>query len=82
MLHSQLQAIVHRDPEQEVRGMAVPVLDAAIEMAKSALGDHPVVATVAGLYDADAIGEGEPVRAVDLMLVVGQLQAALPPFRR
>ena len=32
-----LQKLVDRDPEQEIRGMAIPVLDAALEAVRSRL---------------------------------------------
>jgi hypothetical protein len=44
-----LKALDDRDPEQEVRSIALPVLDAVIEETNAALGDDPVVAAVAGI---------------------------------
>jgi hypothetical protein len=65
--------MAQRDPEQEVQGIALPVLDAAIEDIKSALGDDPIVRAVAGIISAETIEAGEPIRVVDALLVVEQL---------
>jgi hypothetical protein len=81
-LMSTLETMVKRDPEQEVQGIALPVLDAAIEDIKAALPDDPVVAAVAGIISPETIEVGEPIRAVDALLVVEQLAAAIgrPPI--
>jgi hypothetical protein len=71
--------MVKRDPEQEIRGVAVPVLEATIEVLKDALPDDPVVAAVVGAY-AHEIETGEPVRAVDALLVARQIDAAIGPY--
>ena len=47
-----LEPMVKRDPEQEIRGVAVPVLEATIEVLKGALPHDPVVAAVVGAYAA------------------------------
>jgi hypothetical protein len=74
-----LEPTVKRDPEQEIRGVAVPVLEATIEVLKSALPDDPVVTAVIGAY-AHEIETGEPVRAVDALLVARQIDAAIGPY--
>jgi hypothetical protein len=74
-----LEAMVERDPEQEVQGMALPVLDAAIEHIKAALPDDPVVQAVAGIISPETIEAGEPIRAIDALLVAEQLDAAIGP---
>jgi len=57
--------------------MAVPVLDAAIETARSALGDNPVVAAISGVISADAIGakfrwdESPPLHESEVKVKVG-----------
>lgn len=87
-LHLQLADIVKSDQEQEVRGIAVPVLDRVQSAARENLleGD-PVLATLPDLISPEAIESGEPIRAADALLVVGQLDAALdraiasPPTR-
>ncbi|MFD7161333.1 hypothetical protein ACFV9C_42575 [Kribbella sp. NPDC059898] len=78
-LISSLRTLIARDPEQEVQGIALPVLDAAIGSIKAALPDDPVVAAVADLISADLIGSGEPVRAADMLVVAEQLDAAIGP---
>jgi hypothetical protein len=75
-----LETMVKKDAEQEVTGIAVPVLDAAIEDIKAALGDDPVVLAVAGVISPDTIEAGEPIRAVDALLVAEQLDAAIGPY--
>jgi hypothetical protein len=74
-----LEPMVKRDPEQEIRGVAVPVLEATIEVLKSALPDDPVVTAVIGAY-AHEIETGEPVRAVDALLVARQIDAAIGAY--
>jgi len=66
-----------RDQEQEVQGIALPVLDAVIEEVKTAIGDDPVVIAIAGIISADTIAAGEPIRAIDALLVAEQLNAAI-----
>lgn len=74
-----LEPMVKRDPEQEIRGVAVPVFEAALDVLKSALPHDPVVAAVVGAY-AHEIETGEPVRAVDALLVARQIDAAIGPY--
>ena len=74
-----LGPIVQRDPEQEIRGIAVPVLEATLEVLKRALPDDPVVVAVVGAYEHE-ISTGEPVRAVDALLVAKQIDAAIGPY--
>jgi hypothetical protein len=47
-----LGGISQGDPDQEVRGIAVPVLDAVLKAAKDTLGDLPVVAQ---MYDVISV---------------------------
>jgi hypothetical protein len=76
-----LEKLVKRDPEQEVQGIAVPVLGAALEAIKAAKPDDPVVASLVDLMSADFIGAGETIRAADMLVVAEQLDAAIghPP---
>ena len=78
-LHADLKAIVQDDQEQEVRGIALPVVSEAIRVAYDLLTENRVVAVTIEPFSADAIAEGEPLRAVDALVVVGQLLAALGP---
>lgn len=77
-LERRLQEIVKRDPEQEVRGIAVPVLDAALTAMRDLAPDNSVVASVRDVISAEAVEEGEPIRAVDVLLVVTTLIAIGP----
>ena len=74
-----LEPIVATDPEQEIRGIAVPVFEAAMEAIREAVPDDPVVREASGAY-LHEIKTGEPVRAVDALLVARQLDAAIGPY--
>ncbi len=79
MLFLSREKLAERDPEQEVRGMAVPVLDACLDAFKQHVPDDPVVQAIRAVLSPEAIADGEPMRAVDAALVAGQLAAALGP---
>lgn len=81
-LQASLRAIVDRDSEQEVRGLAVPVVDAAFGYVKEVLGDDPVVSAIGGVISVEALASAEPLRASDVLLVVDAFLGALPPKRR
>ncbi len=73
-----LDAIAKRDPEQEVQGIAIPVLDAVLSNAKTLIGaDDPVVLRASDIISPETIGRGEPIRAVDALLVAQTLRATL-----
>jgi hypothetical protein len=76
---SSTRALIQRDPEQEIQGIALAVADAAIEAVKAAKPDDPILQSTASIYSADQIGSGDPVRAADLLFVAEQLDAALGP---
>jgi hypothetical protein len=76
-LITSLESVIGRDPEQEVQGFPLPVLDAVIEGVRQALSDDPVVETARGIISPEQIVWGEPVRAVDALLVARQLDAAI-----
>jgi hypothetical protein len=80
-LRDSLQVLISRDPEQEVQGIAVPVVAAALNDIKTAKPHDPVVQSVVDLFSAEQIGTGDPIRAADLLVVVDQLAAAIgrPP---
>lgn len=80
-LRRSMRDLVQRDPEQEVQGIAIPVLSASLEAIKEARPEDPVVQSLVELFSADYIGSGESVRAADVLVVVDQLDAALgePP---
>jgi hypothetical protein len=75
-----LETLTKRDPEQEVQGIALPVLDAVIESIREALPDNAVVAAVRGVLSPEQIASGEPIRAADALLVATQLSAAIGPY--
>ncbi len=77
-LIDRLTEIVDRDPEQEVRGIALPVLDAVIANAKAVIGPaDPVVQAAVDVVSPETISAGEPVRAVDALLFAQMLRDTL-----
>jgi hypothetical protein len=74
-----LRTLTQRDSEQEVQGLAIPVVAAALEDIKRSKPDDPVVVALVDLFSADFIGAGEPVRAADMLVVAEQLDAAIGP---
>lgn len=72
-----LTTLTSRDPEQEVQGIAIPVLAASLEAIKAAKPDDPVVKALVDLMSADFIGAGEPIRAADMLVVAEQLNAVI-----
>lgn len=72
-----LERIIDKDPEQEVRGLAIPVLDAIVEAVKQHLVHHEVAQQIAGIISVNAVAEGEPLRATDALIVVAALRTAL-----
>jgi hypothetical protein len=77
-LGANLRRIVAKDQEQEVRGIALPVLDAVIGSARAwvPLG-HPVASRIQDAISPESVAGGEPIRAVDALLVVDALAAVL-----
>ena len=66
-LHQDLKEIAARDPDQEVRGLAVPVIDAVVTACVSFLDEEdPVFEKIRQLFSVEALESGEPLRAVDL----------------
>jgi hypothetical protein len=74
-----LETLTKRDPEQEVQGLALPVLDAVIEAARTVLPNDSVVEAVRDIISPEQIASGEPVRAADALIVAKQLDAAIGP---
>jgi hypothetical protein len=72
-----LTILVNRDPEQEVRGMALPVLDAVIATIRDLYPSNPTVQAVADVISPDQIALGEPIRAADALVVAKQLDAVI-----
>jgi len=81
MLYNDLARIAESDTEQEVTGIAVPVLDALLDACTGFVADDPVVKAIDGLITPDSVESGV-LRAVDAALVVHQLAAALGPRAR
>lgn len=72
-----LEHLTKIDPEQEVHGIALPVLDAVIETVRQAKPGDVVGEAVRGIISPEQIATGEPVRAADALLVAKQLNAAI-----
>ena len=81
-LYTDLARIAERDPEQEVRGIAVPVLDARIEALREVVADDPVVSRMQDVISTETVEAGEPIRAVDALVVLGQIIAVIGPCRQ
>lgn len=82
-----LRDATQRDPEQEVQGIAIPVVDAVVAEAKKHVEGDPVIDVVRDVISPEAIADGEPIRALDMLVVAQQLLMALdhhypppPPF--
>lgn len=80
-LKAQLSEITRTDPEQEVRGIAVPALDAVVVGVRELLKDDVIASRVCDVISTEAFAEGEPIRAIDALLVVTTLLGALPQPR-
>lgn len=76
-LADDLARIVDRDPEQEVQGIAVPVLDALLAACREFVPNDPVVQAIDGLLVPEAAEDHAGLRAIDTLLVVRQLGLAL-----
>ncbi len=73
----QLNKMVERDPEQEIKGMAERAFDAAFSEAKTAAPDDPVVQAMPDAISAEVAVTGEPVRAADALIAAEALRGAL-----
>ena len=80
MLYRDLEKIAQRDPEQEVRGLAIPLLEACLQAyCAHVADDHPIVGSIRdGLLTPEVVTDGS-VRAVDAAVVAHQLAHALGP---
>ncbi len=76
-LYASVAKIAERDPDQEVWSRSYGVIDAALDLAMSHLGGHPVAAEVRKLFSPDTVATGEPVRAVDLLPTLAVLRTLL-----
>jgi hypothetical protein len=76
-LYTDLKRIADRDPEQEVQGIAVPVLDACLAALREVAADDPVISRMQDIISPEAMADGQPVRAVDALVVLGQIIAVI-----
>ena len=83
-LYGDLFAVIDRDPEQEILGIALPVVDCIITAAREAMTSSASPEPPAGLtirivdlISPAAVEAGVPIRALDAWIVVGQVLAAL-----
>jgi hypothetical protein len=72
-----LETSVRASPELDVRGIALPALDAALVDIRAAIPDDPVVQAITNIVER---GASDQVRAVDALLVAKQLDAAIGPY--
>lgn len=81
-LHTDLQRLVDRDPEQEVTGIAYPLVDAVISEARSWLPPSSSLRDqVREVISPDLIdSEDVRLRAADALIVVGQLLVATETY--
>lgn len=77
-LHADLEKLVARDPDQEVWDAVFPVLDAVLQVVRQAVPNDPVIASIRDFVSPDSIAEDRQHRAVEVLLVVGQVKAAIP----
>lgn len=77
-LRSDLTSMMSTDSEQEVTGTAFQTLERVLTEARAALpAESTVRDQVPELFSVDFIAAGEPIRAADALILVGQLLAAL-----
>lgn len=82
-LYVDLNRISHRDPEQELGGVAVSVVDHVFATARAALAGSSSLDFAPELISPEALEAAVPVRAIDALVVTGQILAAFgePPQR-
>ena len=82
-MHGDLERLATRDPEQEVRGVALPLVDAVLSEAKMLLPEGSTLARqIVELVSPESINDGDPIRAADALLLVGQLLAVFEHHER
>jgi hypothetical protein len=80
-LRATLQKVSAEDPEQEVRGPALPALDTALACIRQLLPGNPIEQQVRDLISPESVVDVEPLRAVDVLVVVDILLGLLPEAR-
>lgn len=78
-LHDDLHRLAERDPDQEVWWRAKPVIEAAIEAAEKWVGKDLVVKKMRAMLLPREEEDVGPVRAADLVPLLGILKATLGP---
>jgi hypothetical protein len=84
-LRSTLKEYAERDPDQEVEGMALPVVDAVLAECRRFVENDPIVRTIEDVISPENVYRGEGIRAADMRIVVEQLLQAIadePVVRR
>jgi hypothetical protein len=82
-LSASLRRIADKDQEQEVLGMAVPVVDVAIREARQHLPEgERLLEAVHEVMSPENIVAGEPVRVLEVLLVVEQLESRLTTIQQ
>lgn len=78
-LYNDLLTVIERDPEQEILGIALPLVDCVIAAARHVLASsqHLLSRALVELISPATVQAGTPIRALDAWLVIGQLRAAL-----
>ncbi len=66
------------DPEQEVHGLALQAVDAALDAVRPFMPSMSVMRRVEDIISPGTVAQGEPIRAVDLLWIVTLLLAELP----
>jgi hypothetical protein len=89
-LYADLGAVIARDPEQEILGIALTTVDRVMTASRryfeSARASSLLAGSIPELISPATVSVAEPIRALDAWLVVGQVLAALgdpapaPPF--
>lgn len=80
-LHADLTAVVNRDNEQEILEPAASLVLASVRAALESLpADHFLRSdrAIDLLVMKQLEGDGEPLRQLELLMIVGQLKESLP----
>lgn len=66
-----------RDPEQEVRGIALAPLDQLLNEVRPFIGSDAVIASIRDVISPEMIEEGGEVRVADLMVLLTMIQGRI-----
>ena len=75
-LHRDLETMLS-DPDQEITGEAISIVDAAVTEALKHIPDHEIIRKVQEIISPATVAAGSPPRGAELYPIVGQLSAAL-----